>query len=130
MSFFNWSEWLRSLVRRPRLKPFRRTKRNYLRLHLEALEDRTLMAVAATALPVSNLPVPLVTNQTSLGAGTYQPSGSVGGSFLQATEAAGMNPQLTVDPMNPQKMVVVASNGNALVGYYSTDGGQAWNNFM
>jgi len=30
--------------------------------------------------------------------------------------------------MNPQKMVVVASNGNALVGYYTTDGGQDWNN--
>ncbi len=120
MPFFNLARWLRSLSR-PHTKPIR--NKHNSRMNLEVLEDRTLLATAVTALPISNLPIPLANNQTSLGS-TLPGLGAAG------QEAGGMNPQVAVDPMNPLKVVVVATNGDALVGYYSIDGGQAWTNFM
>src|ERR1700730_5673006 len=103
MPYFNWVRWLRS-QRHSRLEPFRRKRARGP--SVEVLEDRTLLAAGLAA---SLLPAPLVSNQSSLG--------------------AGLNPQVAIDPMNPQKIVVVASiNGDALTAYYSIDAGQDWVN--
>ncbi len=100
MPFFTWARWFRSLSQ-PRNRPFRQRKRDALRLHMEVLEERTLM---------STLPAALVSNQTAVG--------------------PGINPQVAIDPLNSQKMVVVASTGALLTAYYSTDAGTTWNPFL
>src|SRR5262245_18755792 len=92
--------------RKKRSKDNRSSSRrvNPLRLALEALEDRTLMSV---------LPAAVVGNQQALmsGTGTQNASG----------------PQAAVDPLDPNRLVVVASNElNGYIGRFSTDGGFSW----
>ncbi|MCC6417524.1 MAG: proprotein convertase P-domain-containing protein [Gemmataceae bacterium] len=67
------------------------------RLTVEALEERVVMSV---------LPPAVVSNQQSLG--------------------IGVGPQVAIDPLNPQKIVAVASAGAGTVINYSTDGGYSW----
>lgn len=56
------------------------------------------------------LPPALVSNQQALG--------------------SGVSPQVVVDPINPSKMVVVASTGAVLTAYYSTDAGSTWTSLI
>lgn len=67
------------------------------RLTVEALEERVVMSV---------LPPAVVSNQQPLA-----------GSF---------SPQVAIDPLNPQKLVAVASTGGGTVINYSIDGGYSW----
>ncbi len=100
MHFFDWTRWLRSQFQ-PRRKTYRKHSRVWLRPQCEALEDRTML---------STLPAAVVTNQSTLLAGS-------------------ISPDLVQDPANPLKMVEVATTGATLTGEFSTDGGQTWTAF-
>src|SRR5688572_10866983 len=76
------------------------------RLGIEFLEERTLM---------SALPAPLVSDPTNV--------------FEGPSAATGLSPQVAIDPLNPSRMVTIATTGSALVGWYSIDAGNSWENF-
>ncbi len=113
-SFFGWLNSLRKSARAGRSR--RSDKRTVslsvcagLPLHLEALEDRTLMAL---------LPTSLVSFPTALG--------------------LGIDPQVVIDPIDARKIVVIAGRGTnapgpnaitGLTGLFTRDGGQTWQQY-
>lgn len=76
-----------------------RTAQGRPRLNVEALEDRTLMAVLPAAVVVPDSQSPLN--------GTH-------------------NPSLAIDPTNPDRIVMVSGAGTDLDGSYSVTGGVDW----
>jgi len=106
MPAFNWARWLRSLYRRPRVRPYRRTP-TFSRLRLEQLEDRTMLSV---------LPAATVTGQQSI---TVPITGGT-------TNLSGFSPSVVQDPVNSAKLFAAYSTGTAIGAAYSTDGGTTW----
>src|SRR5437879_2570560 len=104
MPFFNWTRWLRSMYR-PRGKTYYKRPGSTRRMHVEQLEDRTLLAV---------LPAAVVSNQTSM----------IAGGAVQA----GTSPAIAQDPVNPLKLVEVhvATNSANIIARFSNDGGSTW----
>src|SRR5580704_5681250 len=108
MAPFSWARWLRSLVQ-SRGRTYRKSNpRKSRRLHLEGLEDRTLLSV---------LPAAVVSNPANVAAGGFSPS-------------------LAQDPVNALKLVEVHITNSTnpttgaityqLAGDFSTNGGQTW----
>src|SRR5208337_4924785 len=106
MSFFSrfGKRWRRRSTKGPR---FTTQKLPAALIGVEELEARTLLAV----LP-SVLPAPVIDGQTT---------------GVNALNITGLSPQVVVDPINPQKVVAVASTGgNGYVLLASADAGLSW----
>src|SRR5262249_30563966 len=113
---FTWARWLRS-ISRPRGKTYQKRHPFPARVGLEALEDRTLPA---------SLPGPVVSNQTALPTSFANP---------QANHPL-FDAQIAINPLDPQRLVAVASytptnqSATDVPGVFvwnSTNGGGTWN---
>ncbi|MFM7149625.1 MAG: hypothetical protein ACKO23_07260, partial [Gemmataceae bacterium] len=104
-----WARWAGVSSRKTKNKS-RRESAYQGRLTLEKLEDRTLPAT---------LPLPLINNQ---------------GEILPSSSTSLTDAQILIDPMNPQKLVAVASHNSTsptsdipgLRIWYSINAGSSW----